>query len=134
MYLCQNLHSIMPRRSEEYIEEVAEVAEAKDLDEVDDIPPSMFSFDTFKEKARTYGRLCLDLFGVYLFWIVLHYISAHLYASWCANLTLVGFLLSPFVVPAPHCQAFRWVINNGSNSITAMWIALGTWCAKRIIG
>uniref|UniRef100_A0A6C0JFY0 Uncharacterized protein n=1 Tax=viral metagenome TaxID=1070528 RepID=A0A6C0JFY0_9ZZZZ len=119
----------MLRRSQEYIEEVTEEKVSEEEPIV-----AMFSFDIVKENARNYGLMFFELFGVYLFWIVLHYISAHLYASWCANLTLAGFLLSPFVVPAPHCQAFRWVINNGSNSITAMWLTLGTWCAKKIIG
>jgi hypothetical protein len=129
MYLCQNLHTIMPRRSEEYIEEVAEEKVSEEASITD-----MFSFDNVKEKGLRYGTLFLELFGSYLFWVVLHYICAHLYARWCAPLTFGGFILSPFLTPAPHCQAFRWVINNGSNCITAMWLTLGTWCAKKIIG
>ena len=39
---------------------------------------------------------------------------------------------SAFVAPAPHCQAMRWVITNGGNIITQMWIVLGTWACGKI--
>ena len=92
----------------------------------------MLSYENIKEKTTYYGTMFIELCGIYLVWILLHYICAHLYVSWCTPLTFVGFLLSPFVVPAPHCQAFRWIIANGSNSITAMWCTFGTWIAKKI--
>jgi hypothetical protein len=84
-----------------------------------------------KRMALEYGRTFIELFGVYFFWIFLHYTSAHMYAYWCAPLTFGGFILSPFVVPAPHCQAFRWVITNGSSNIIGMWFTLGTWCVRK---
>jgi hypothetical protein len=93
----------------------------------------MLSYENIKEKGTFYGGMFVELCGIYLVWIVLHYISSHLYVTWCTPLTIGGFLLSPFVVPAPHCQAFRWVIVNGSNSITTMWVTLGTWIAKKIV-
>ena len=94
---------------------------------------TMFSYTNVKDKVVQYGTPIVELCGIYVVWIILHYICAHLYVSWCAPLTFGGFLLSPFVVPAPHCQAFRWVIANGSNSITTMWCTLGTWVAKKIV-
>jgi hypothetical protein len=93
----------------------------------------MISIENIKENVVRYGRMFVELCGIYFVWIVLHYVSSHLYVTWCTPLTAVGFVLSPFVVPAPHCQAFRWVIVNGSNSITAMWFTLGTWIAKKIV-
>jgi hypothetical protein len=93
----------------------------------------MLSYENLKEKSSHYGAMFIELCGIYLVWIVLHYLSAHLYVSWCTPMTVVGFLLSPFVVPAPHCQAFRWVIVNGSNNITTMWFTFGTWVAKKIV-
>lgn len=72
--------------------------------------------------------------AIYLVWILIHYISAHLYVQFCTPLSFTGFLMSPFVVSAPHCRALRWSINNGASSIDAMWILLGTWmCSKLII-
>ena len=94
---------------------------------------TMFSYSNVKEKVILYGKPIVEMCGIYVVWIVLHYVCSHLYVAWCTPLTVVGFLLSPFVVPAPHCQAFRWVIVNGSNSITAMWFAVGTWIAKKIV-
>jgi hypothetical protein len=93
----------------------------------------MLSYENIKEKTTYYGTMFIELCGIYLVWILLHYICAHLYVSWCAPLTIVGFLLSPFVVPAPHCQAFRWVIVSGSSYITTMWFTLGAWIAKKIV-
>jgi hypothetical protein len=94
---------------------------------------SILYYDIVKEKIIQYGKPLLELCGIYILWIIIHYISSHLYVSWCTPLTLIGFILSPFVVPAPHCQAFRWVIVNGSNHITAMWFTFGTWISKKIV-
>lgn len=93
----------------------------------------MLSYENIKEKTIYYGTMFIELCGIYLMWIVLHYLSAHLYVAWCTPMTIIGFLLSPFIVPAPHCQAFRWVIVNGSNSITTMWFTFGAWVAKKIV-
>jgi hypothetical protein len=93
----------------------------------------MLSYENLKEKVTFYGAMFIELCGIYLLWIVLHYVSANLYVAWCTPMTLVGFLLSPFVVPAPHCQAFRWVIVSGSNYITTMWLTLGAWIAKKLV-
>jgi hypothetical protein len=93
----------------------------------------IISYETIKTKIVEYGTPLIDLAGIYIVWILLHYICSHLYVSWCAPLTIIGFILSPFVALAPHCQAFRWVILNGSNSITAMWFTFGTWIAKKIV-
>ena len=66
-------------------------------------------------------------FGIYVVWIVIHYVPAHMYTYWCVPATFFGFLAAPFLVPAPHCQALRWAIYNGGNSIIAMWFLLGAW-------
>jgi hypothetical protein len=72
-------------------------------------------------------------FGIYIAWIFVHYIAAHLYVHWCVPATIVGFLLSPFLVPAPHCYGLRWVIYHGGNSIIAMWTFTGIWILSRIL-
>jgi hypothetical protein len=70
---------------------------------------------------------------LYSFWIILHYVCSHLYVHWCVPATIYGFLLSPFLAPAPHCQAFRWVISQGGNIIVTMWIVIGTWAIQYLI-
>ena len=70
---------------------------------------------------------------IYLLWIVLHYISPHLYVHFCVPLTLHGFIMSPFIAPSPHCQALRWAIYNGGNTIIAMWVVFGTWIMQKLI-
>tara|TARA_Y200000002_G_scaffold16458_1_gene12841 strand:- start:3026 stop:3352 length:327 start_codon:yes stop_codon:yes gene_type:complete len=62
---------------------------------------------------------------VYFMWIFIHFISVHLYINFCVPLTLYGFISSPFLVPAPHCYGLRWLMNNGSDNIIAMWSVLG---------
>jgi hypothetical protein len=71
--------------------------------------------------------------SIYLLWIILHYISPHLYIYFCVPLNLRGFLMSAFIAPSPHCQALRWTIYNGGNTIISMWIFIGTLIIKRLI-
>lgn len=65
--------------------------------------------------------------GIYGLWIVLHFVGAHLYTELCTPKTFIGFLTSPLLVSSPHCTGLRWIINEGANSINAMWVILGTW-------
>jgi len=65
--------------------------------------------------------------GIYGFWILAHFISAHLYTEFCTPKTFIGFISSPLLASSPHCNGLRWMINEGANSINAMWIILGTW-------
>lgn len=50
----------------------------------------------------------------------------------CLPLFMDSYYL-PFLPPAPHCQAFRWVISQGGNIIVTMWIVIGTWAIQYLI-
>ena len=65
--------------------------------------------------------------GIYLVWTTLHYSSSHMYTHFCTNLSLSGFLTSPFLITAPHCHGFRWCINHGADALSSMWVVMGTW-------
>jgi len=65
--------------------------------------------------------------GIYLLWICLHYFSAHLYVKFCVPNTIVGFIMSPFMMSTPHCQGLRWIVYNAANIINNMWIIIGSW-------
>jgi len=81
--------------------------------------------------AKPYLLVVNSVAGLYILWMVLHFVSANLYVYYCAHMSLFGFLMSPVLASAPHCRAIRWVLNSGSHSIDAMWIVLGTWvCSK----
>ena len=71
--------------------------------------------------------------SIYFFWIMLHYFSAQMYVYYCAPRGFYGFLISPFLVAAPHCRAIRWIIHNGGNMVDNMWLILGTWLCSKII-
>ena len=78
-------------------------------------------------------KFITSVIGGYGLWIIAHYVAANVYPMMCADLTLKGFLMSPFVVATPHCTALRWVIDSGGNVITSMWVVLGAWCISHII-
>ena len=67
---------------------------------------------------RTMFNYTVATFGVYIYW--------------CVPATLTGFIMSAFLVPAPHCYSLRWAIYNGGNSIIGMWSLLGAWLIGKI--
>ena len=74
-----------------------------------------------------------SLFGYYLMWITLHYLAIHSYPMYCAPLTISGFILSPFMVAAPHCVAMRWLATEGANVIVTMWVAIGAYAIQHML-
>ena len=74
-----------------------------------------------------------SMFGYYLMWITLHYLAVHLYPIYCAPLTITGFILSTFMVSAPHCVAMRWLIAQGANVIITMWVATGAYAIQLML-
>lgn len=85
--------------------------------------------------SKLYGffKNVFSLVGIYIIWIIIHYISAQMYINLCVPTGLYGFLGSPFLAPALHCQALRWCIYNGGNTITHMWLTLGSWLVTKIM-
>ena len=74
----------------------------------------------------------LKVSGIYLLWIFLHYFSAHLYVKFCVPNTIIGFIMSPFMIMTPHCQGLRWIVYNAANIINNMWILIGAWIYSMI--
>lgn len=85
-----------------------------------------FSISTLKFLLKTMLVL-LKASGIYLLWICLHYFSAHLYVKFCVPNTLIGFIMSPFMISTPHCQGLRWIVYNAAGIINNMWILIGAW-------
>lgn len=75
-------------------------------------------------------KMLYSILGYYIMWILLHYVAAHLYPTYCVPFTISGLLLSPFMSSAPHCIALRWLIIEGSNVILTMWIVFGTYAIR----
>ena len=73
-----------------------------------------------------------DIAGIFILWIMLHYVASNLYPRFCAELSILGFIKSIFVTQAPHCVALRWVINNGSNVINSMWVSIALWFTTKV--
>lgn len=72
------------------------------------------------------------ILGIYVCYIVCHYLASHLYAEFCVPSTFFGLVQSPFVAVLPHCQALRWIIYNGGNTLSLMWTVLGTWIILKV--
>ena len=85
-----------------------------------------FSISMFNFLLKTFLVL-LKASGIYLLWICLHYFSAHLYVKFCVPDTIIGFLMSPFMISTPHCQGLRWIVYNAAGIINNMWILIGAW-------
>ncbi len=78
-------------------------------------------------------KIVFGVGGIYLLWICLHYFASHLYVKFCVPTTIVGFLLSPFMVATPHCQGLRWIVYNAANMINNMWVIFGTWICSTLL-
>ena len=70
---------------------------------------------------------------IYMLWVSLHYAASQLYIELCVPKTVFGFLASPFITSTPQCQSLRWVIYNGANMISNMWLVLGTWITTTLL-
>lgn len=73
-----------------------------------------------------------DFAGIFILWIVLHFIAANLYSKFCAVWSPFGFIESIFVAQTPYCIAMRWIIYNGGNTINSMWVSIGLWITGKI--
>ena len=93
-------------------------------------------FYEFTDKVVSFTlRTTIFLFkisGIYILWISLHYFSAHLYVKFCVPNSVVGFIMSPFMIMTPHCQGLRWIVYNAANIINHMWILIGAWIYSMI--
>jgi hypothetical protein len=93
-------------------------------------------FYEFTDKVISFTlRTTIFLFkisGIYILWISLHYFSAHLYVKFCVPNSVVGFIMSPFMIMTPHCQGLRWIVYNAANIINHMWILIGAWIYSMI--
>ena len=79
-------------------------------------------------------RVVVNIAGIYLLWILLHYTASHMYIKFCVPSDLTGFLISPFLTSTPHCQGLRWLIYNGATMINNMWMVIGAWiCANLLL-
>ena len=115
----------------------------EEINELNDIELERISKSKLFDKFYSYTdssvsfilRTTLFLFkvsGIYLLWIGMHYFSAHLYIKFCVPNTLVGFVMSPFMIMTPHCQGLRWIVYNAADIINHMWILIGTWIYSTI--
>jgi hypothetical protein len=83
----------------------------------------------YDQIVNSFTNIAMRGLYIYLLFIVIHYISSHLYPYVCCRLTIAGFIMSPFMVMSPYCEGLRWVIYNTGIQIRNMWI----WIAGYLI-
>ena len=86
----------------------------------------------FRSKIQYISRIVSQYFGIYIIWVLIHYMSAHIYTKICVPSGLFGFVLSFILTPSPYCYTLRWIIFNGGNYITSMWVILGMWIVNKL--
>lgn len=79
------------------------------------------------------GEWFIKISGIYLLWIALHFFASQFYIELCVPKTIYGFIISPFLMATPHCQALRWIVYNAASTINNMWIIMGTWFCSQIM-
>jgi hypothetical protein len=112
--------------SKEEIEEINDV-ELNKISKGDVVENIYIFFITASKIILKTILMMLKISGIYLLWICLHYFSAHLYVKFCVPNTIIGFLMSPFMIATPHCQGLRWIVYNAVGIINNMWILVGAW-------
>jgi len=78
-------------------------------------------------------KFIVQISGIYIIWIVLHFAAAHLYTTLCVPNNIIGLFMSPFLTATPHCQGLRWIIYNAANVINNMWLVLGAWICSTLL-
>jgi hypothetical protein len=78
-------------------------------------------------------KFTIQISGIYIMWIVLHFAAAHLYTTLCVPNNIIGLFMSPFLTATPHCQGLRWIIYNAANVINNMWLVLGAWICSTLL-
>lgn len=94
-------------------------------------------FSVFKDKLNAMKINSLSYYistpiGMYLVWIILHYLAAHLYKMHCAPNGIWGFLLSPLMASTPYCTGLVWVLQNSVIKFMAIWTIVGSWISLHL--
>jgi hypothetical protein len=69
-------------------------------------------------------RFCVGAYGIYALYFTGHFLATHLYVTYCTPLTVMGFLQTAILVPAPHCNLLRGVIYHFGDGISQIWSSL----------
>jgi hypothetical protein len=118
--------------NEEIQEKIQEDVEKDNLKKVF-FENSYYYFNLFNNGVFTTIKFIIRVSGIYLLWIVLHYMAAHLYVKLCVPNTIIGFLISPFMIATPHCVGLRWIIYNAATIINNMWCLMGSWICSTLL-
>lgn len=87
----------------------------------------MFSkyFDEVKVYYRAIVKSVPGIVFLYFGIVLAHFVASNMYPSMCCGSGLWGFIMTPFMVVTPHCEAMRWVIHYTGDQIRNIWLWLG---------
>ena len=86
-------------------------------------------YDARQEKIKRVFKFLMT----YIVWVSLSYFSIHAQARFCAEWSIMGFLSHSFVVNSPHCNALKWLINEGSSSISRLFAMVAIYVATTLV-
>jgi len=69
----------------------------------------------------------------YFAWVSLSYFSIHAHAHFCAEWSIMGFFTHSFVVSSPHCNALKWLINEGSSAISRLFALFAMYVVSKLL-
>tara|TARA_Y100000389_G_C17408646_1_gene489555 strand:- start:924 stop:1244 length:321 start_codon:yes stop_codon:yes gene_type:complete len=86
-------------------------------------------------KKNHYIQTVWSASKIYLFWILLHWMSVQIYQYMCVPSTIWGLVFGAAIASQmPHCRAALWTVTHSSVVISNMWIMLGSWLIALFIG
>jgi len=79
------------------------------------------AFHYFKCIRENIPTIVCLYFGI----VLAHFACSNIYPTWCCNNSLYGFIMTPFMIVTPHCEALRWIIHYTGEQIRNVWLWIG---------
>lgn len=82
-----------------------------------------YVYNLYTKTMSTIPGIVFVYFGV----VAVHYIASNVYPTLCSPWSIFGFIMTPFMVVTPHCEALRWSIHYTGDQIRNGWLWVGAY-------
>ena len=93
----------------------------------------MDSLIFIKEYFKVFVDATATPIGFYSLWMCANYVASYFYNEYCVPKTILGFLFSPILTVTPICKSLLWVQSNSVETMSNMWVAIGTWITINVL-
>ena len=98
------------------------------------------TIDTSEPNPKQFYR-CMDVVvlpavkfsAIFMMWVLFHNISANVYATYCAPLSIGGIFQTMIVSQSPHCKLLRYSMDIGVDVIYSIWGVVALWVSSTIL-